>query len=62
MSIPMVEMLQIEFQSLQKNFFKIVKIELANKVESFFFFFFFFFYNVMAFLPVKYHFSYLSLF
>jgi hypothetical protein len=44
MSIPMVEMLQIEFQSLQKNFFKIVKIELANKVESFFFFFFFFFY------------------
>jgi hypothetical protein len=36
--IPTVEMLQIEFQSLGNFFFlKIVKIEPANKVQSFFF-------------------------
>jgi hypothetical protein len=37
MSIPMVEMLQKEIQSLCNFFFlKIVKIEPANKVQSFF--------------------------
>jgi hypothetical protein len=37
MSIPMVEMLQKEIQSLRNLFFlKIVKIEPANKVQSFF--------------------------
>jgi hypothetical protein len=37
MLIPTVEMLQKEIQSLCNNsFLKIVKIELANKVQSFF--------------------------
>jgi hypothetical protein len=37
MSIPTVEMLQKEIQSLCNfSFLKIVKIELANKVQSFF--------------------------
>jgi hypothetical protein len=37
MSIPTVEMLQKEFQSLCNfSFLKIVKIEPANKVQSFF--------------------------
>jgi hypothetical protein len=37
MSIPMVEMLQKEIQSLCNFFFlKIVKIEPTNKVQSFF--------------------------
>jgi hypothetical protein len=37
MSIPMVEMLKKEIQSQSKfYFFKIVKIEPANKVQSFF--------------------------
>jgi hypothetical protein len=35
MSIPMVEMLQKEIQSLCNFFLKIVKIEPANKVQSF---------------------------
>jgi hypothetical protein len=36
-SIPMVEILQKEFQSLYNFFFlKIIKIEPANKVQSFF--------------------------
>jgi hypothetical protein len=38
MLIPMVEMLQKEIQSLFNfSFLKIVKIERANKVQSFFF-------------------------
>jgi hypothetical protein len=37
MSIPMVEMLKKEIQSLYNfSFLEIVKIELANKVQSFF--------------------------
>jgi hypothetical protein len=37
MSIPMVEMLKKEIQSLCNfSFLKIVKIELVNKVQSFF--------------------------
>jgi hypothetical protein len=56
MSIPMVEMLQIEIQSLCNLFFlKIVKIEPANKVQSFFL------QKEMPSVLVKHHFSYLSL-
>jgi hypothetical protein len=55
MSIPMVEMLQKEIQSLCNfSFLKIVKIEAANKVESFF-------QKEMSSVPIKHHFSYLSL-
>jgi hypothetical protein len=54
-SIPIVEMLQEEIQSLCNfSFLKIVKIEPANKVQSFF-------KKEMPSLPVKHHFSYLSL-
>jgi hypothetical protein len=54
-SIPTVEMLQEEIQSLCNfSFLKIVKIEPANKVQSFF-------QKEIPSLPVKHHFSYLSL-
>jgi hypothetical protein len=54
-SIPTVEMLQKEIKSLCNfSFLKIVKIELANKVQSFF-------QKEIPLMPVKYHFSYLSL-
>jgi hypothetical protein len=53
-SIPTVEMLQEEIQSLCNFFFlKIVKIELANKVQSFF-------QKEILSMPIKHHFSYLS--
>jgi hypothetical protein len=53
--IPMVEMLQKEIQSLCNfSFLKIVKIEAANKVQIFF-------QKKMSSVPVKHHFSYLSL-
>jgi hypothetical protein len=55
MSIPIVEMLQKEIQSLCNfSFLKIVKIEVANKVQSFF-------QKEMPSVPVKHHISYLSL-
>jgi hypothetical protein len=55
MSIPMVEILQKEIQSLCNfSFLKIVKIEPANKVQSFF-------QKEMPSLPVKQHCSYLLL-
>jgi hypothetical protein len=51
----MVEMLQKEIQSLCNfSFLKIVKIELANKVQSFF-------QNEIPSMPIEHHFSYLSL-
>jgi hypothetical protein len=54
-SIPMVEMLQKVIQSLCNfSFLKIIKIEPANKVQSFF-------QKKMPSVPVKHHFSYLSL-
>jgi hypothetical protein len=50
-----VEMLQKEIQSLCNfSFLKIVKIEPTNKVQSFFL-------KEMPSVPVKHHFSYLSL-
>jgi hypothetical protein len=50
MLIPTVEMLQKEMQSLCNfSFLKIVKIESANKVQSFF-------QNEMSLVPVKHHF------
>jgi hypothetical protein len=53
--IPIVEMLQKEIQSLCNfSFLKIVKIQPANKVQSFFS-------KEMPSVPVKQHFSYLSL-
>jgi hypothetical protein len=56
MSIPTVEMLQKEMQSLCNfSFLKIVKIELANKVQSFFL------QKEMPSVPLKQHFSFLSL-
>jgi hypothetical protein len=56
MSIPMVEMLQKEIQSLCNfSFLKIVKIDPANKVQSFFL------QKEMPSALVKQHFSYLSL-
>jgi hypothetical protein len=55
MSIPMVDMLQKEIQSLCNfSFLKIVKIEAANEVQSFI-------QKEMLSVPVKHHFSYLSL-
>jgi hypothetical protein len=55
-SIPMVEMLHQEIQSLCKfSFLKIAKIEPANKVQSFFLL------KEIPSVPVKDHFSYLSL-
>jgi hypothetical protein len=55
MSIPKVEMLQKEMQSLCNfSFLKIIKIEPTNKVQSFF-------QKKMPSMPVKHHFSYLSL-
>jgi hypothetical protein len=55
LSIPPMEMLQKEIQSLCKfSFLKIVKIELTNKVQSFF-------QKEILSVPVKHHFSYLSL-
>jgi hypothetical protein len=55
MSIPTVEMLKKEIQSLSNfSFLKIVKIEPANKVQSFFF-------TMRCLQPVKHHFPYLSL-
>jgi hypothetical protein len=55
MSIPMVEMLQKEIQSLSTfSFLKSVKIEPTNKVHSCF-------QIDMPLMPVKHHFSYLSL-
>jgi hypothetical protein len=55
MSIPMVEMLKKDIQSLCNfSFLKIVKIEPTNKVQSFF-------QKEMPSMPVKHHFSYLSL-
>jgi hypothetical protein len=55
MSIPTVEMLQKEIQSLCNfSFLKIVKIEPTNKVQIFF-------QKEMPSVPVKQHFSYLSL-
>jgi hypothetical protein len=54
-SIPIVEMLHQEIQSLCNfSFLKIVKIEPANKVQSFFL-------KEIPLVPVKDHFSYLSL-
>jgi hypothetical protein len=54
-SIPMVDMLQKEIQSLCNfSFLKIVKIEAANEVQRFF-------QKEMPSVPVKHHFSYLSL-
>jgi hypothetical protein len=56
MSIPTVEMLQKEIQSLCNfSFLKIVKIEPTNKGQSFFL------QKEMPSMPVKQHFSYLSL-
>jgi hypothetical protein len=56
MIIPTVKMLQKEIQSLCNfSFLKIVKIEPANKVQSFFFD------KEVPLVPVKHHFSYLSL-
>jgi hypothetical protein len=53
--IPMVEMLQKEIQNICNfSFLKIVKIEPANKVQSFF-------KKEIPSVPVKHHFSYLSL-
>jgi hypothetical protein len=53
--IPTMEMLQKEFQSLCNfSFFKIVKIEPTNRVQSFF-------QKEMPLVPIKHHFSYLSL-
>jgi hypothetical protein len=53
--IPMVEMFQKEIQSLCNfSFLKIVKIEPTNKIQSFF-------QKEMPLVPVKHHFSYLSL-
>jgi hypothetical protein len=55
MSIPTVEMLQKESQSLCNfSFLKFVKIEPVNKVQSFF-------QNEMPLVPIKHHLSYLSL-
>jgi DNA polymerase sigma len=55
MSIPLVEMLKKEIQSLcDLSFSKIVKIEPANKVQSFFS-------KEDAFSARKHYFSYLSL-
>jgi hypothetical protein len=55
-SIPTVEMLLKEIQSLCNfSFLKIVKIEPANKVQSFFF------QKEIPSVPVKHHFSYISL-
>jgi hypothetical protein len=55
MSIPMVEMLKKEIQSLCNfSFLKIVKIEPTNKVQSFF-------QKETPSVPIKHHFSYLSL-
>jgi hypothetical protein len=55
MSISTVEMLQKEIQSLCNfSFLKIVKIEPPNKVQSFF-------QKEMLSVPVKHHFSFLSL-
>jgi hypothetical protein len=55
MSIPMVEMLYKEIQSMCNfSFLKIVKIEPLNKVQSFL-------WKKMPSMPVKHHFSYLSL-
>jgi hypothetical protein len=54
--IPIVEMLKEEIQSLCNfSFLKIVKIEPANKVQSFFL------QKEILSVPVKLHFSYLSL-
>jgi hypothetical protein len=54
--IPTVEIMQKEIQSLCNFFFlKIVKIEPANKIQIFF-------YKEMPSMPVKHHFSYLSLY
>jgi hypothetical protein len=54
-SIPTVQMLQEEIQSLCNfSFLKIVKIEPANKVQSFF-------QKEIPLVPIKHHFSYLSL-
>jgi hypothetical protein len=54
-SIPTMEMLQKVIQSLCNfSFLKIVKIESANKVQSFF-------KKEMPLVPIKNHFSYLSL-
>jgi hypothetical protein len=54
-SIPIVEMLQKEIQSqCNFSFLKIVKIEPANKVQSFF-------QKETTLVPLKHHFSYLSL-
>jgi hypothetical protein len=51
----MMKMLQKEFQSLCNfSFLKIVKIEPTNKVKSFF-------KKEIPSMPVKHHFSYLSL-
>jgi hypothetical protein len=51
----MMELLQKEFQNLcYFSFLKIVKIEPANKVQSFF-------QKEMPSVPIKHHFSYLSL-
>jgi hypothetical protein len=52
-SIPTVEMLQEEILR-NFSFLKIVKIEPANKVQSFF-------QKEIPSMPVKHHFSYLSL-
>jgi predicted nucleotide-binding protein (sugar kinase/HSP70/actin superfamily) len=53
--IPIVEMLQEEIQSLCNfSFCKIVQIEPANKVQSSF-------QKEILLVPVKHHFSYLSL-
>jgi hypothetical protein len=50
-----MEMLQKVIQSLCNfSFLKIVKIELANKVQNFF-------HKEMPSVPIKHHFSYLSL-
>jgi hypothetical protein len=54
-SIPKMDMLQKVIQSLCNfSFLKIVKIELANKVQNFF-------HKEMPSVPIKHHFSYLSL-
>jgi hypothetical protein len=55
MSIPMVEILQKEIQSLCNfSFLKIVKIEPQTRFKVFF-------QNEMPLVPVKHHFPYLSL-
>jgi hypothetical protein len=55
MLIPTVEMLKKEIQSLCNfSFLKIVKIEPTNRVQSFS-------QKEMLLVPVKHHFSYLSL-